>query len=811
MPVPGPKGSSPAENLSLRTAALPVKLPPMSFLFFVLFAAMGVVLHAADDFVLLQSGMLRDGQRVDSFEMQKRPLTNAEYKLFVDATGYAAPLHWENGRIPAGMDNHPVIFVNRIDAAAYLKWRNEKERRIYRLPTALEFEYAARAGEAEATYPWGRAAPAGKANFDPKGDRTFGEWRTYVKPAGSYPPNKWGLYDMAGNVWQMVDRYPDPAISRFVYRIENPTERENQLAGGSWARASYYLRCGVFGGASSGIRHPDIGFRLVREPEGSTHFQRIPRRVIAAPIGGGKVFLSWQLLPEDTAATGFHVYRARRPDAAGDRITSSPIPNSTNFTDTSAPAVNRLYYRVRPVRAGGQEGPPSEWAGVEPGANRSNAIAVFEPTVQEGGAVPIFGDLNGDGVLDAVLRLDNGIREMSRDPGVPVELEAFTSYGRSLWRRPLVGHDHCFGSANNVPVVVYDLDGDGKAEVVSRYQEGEQVYLAVLDGMSGRVLRKTPWTEMASDFARSSTRIHMSIAYLNGKTPAIITQTGLYENEIFDAYGPELNKLWQYRSFAETNGSGSHHIDIADVDGDGKDEVFNGTTVLNPDGTLRWSIYREHPDIVAIKRILPGTKERQVYYAVESSVHAGAYLVDAKTGKILWKTNREDDPRWSHAHIGWASEVFRGSPGMEMLTNRDGHLAKDQVLFASDGRILMNPFPPGWKPVHWTGDETRELMSNDGTRLGRFTGKAVEAIEAAVPNELGSGSCNMVADLAGDYRDEVVCAGKTNAGRRAVFVFTNVEPLAKRDLTRTANREYRLWMARNQGGGYASYFEWQPE
>ena len=104
---------------------------------------------------------------------------------------------------------------------------------------------------------------------------------------------------------------------------------------------------------------------------------------------------------------------------------------------------------------------------------------------------------------------------------------------------------------------------------------------------------------MVSDFSKSSTRVHMSVAYLNGKTPAIVTQTGLYENEMIDAFDANLKRLWQFKSFAETNGSGSHHIDIADVDGDGRDEVFDGTTLLNPDGTVRWSIYREHPDIVA--------------------------------------------------------------------------------------------------------------------------------------------------------------------------------------------------------------------
>ncbi len=781
---------------------------PMAKILFLLFLASGAV--QSEQFVSVKGGPLRPGVSVDDFEMQSHPVTNAEYRPFVSETKHPAPLHWTNGRIPAGMENLPVVFVNRFDVESYTKWRSAKEGRVYRLPTASEFEYAGRAGRRDCRYPWGDDAPDGKANYDPSGERTFAEWRRYLQPVGQSPPNPWGLHDMAGNVWQMVDAYPDPATSQFVYRISSITEREGDLAGGSWARGEYYLRCGVRGRASAGIRHPDIGFRLVREPAGTTHFRTEPRRVIAASAGPDSVYLSWQLLPADVPDTAFHVYRSSRRDAAGERITETPVRTSTNFVDRSAPKGNRIYYRVRAVTRSGNLGPPSEWAGIEAGGARSGLIAVFEPTAQNGGFVPIFGDLNGDGLLDAVVRLDNGIHEMSRDPGIPVELEAFTSYGRSLWRRPLVRHDRCFGSANNVPVVVYDLDGDRKSEVIARLQEGDSVYLAVLDGMTGEVRRKTPWTPMESDFARSSTRIHMSVAYLDGKRPAIVTQTGLYENEIIEAYDGNLRKLWEFKSFAETNGSGSHHVDIADVDGDGIDEVFNGTTLLNADGTMRWSIYREHPDIVAVKHILPGTKDRQVYYAVESSVHAGAYVVDAKTGKIIWKVNREDDPRWSHAHVGWASDIWEDSPGMEMLTNRDGHLAKDLVLFSSGGKILANPFPAGWRPVNWSGGKVRELLSGDGRRLGRFDGRDVQLLDGVGPNELPAGSCNMVADLAGDFRDEVVCIGATRENKRAVLVFSNTEPVGRRETARMASREYRLWVARNMGGGYASYFEWEP-
>jgi|YNPMSStandDraft_1061717.scaffolds.fasta_scaffold05495_6 rhamnogalacturonan endolyase len=779
-------------------------------------AVIAVLLSAAlvsgADFVRIRGGTLpgRPEVRVEDFEMAVHPVTNRQYLEFVEEAGHPPPLHWRGGRIPPGMEDWPVVFVNRFDAAAYCRWRTKREGRLYRLPTAAEFEYAARAGSAEAVYPWGSEAPAGKANYDAEGNRNFADWQRHLRAVKEGARNSWGLYDMAGNVWQMVDRYPDLATSRFIYRVADPIERETALAGGSWARGEYYLRCGVFGGASSGIRHPDIGFRLVREPEGTTHFRRQVRRLVAAPAQDGAVFLGWQLLASDSAEVGFHVYRSTRTDAAGHRITSRPVQGPTNFIDRNPPPGSRLYYRVRPVDRNGAELPPSEWAGIEPGGKPSGLLMSISATTRQGGVAPVFGDLDGDGLLDVVLRLDNGIQEMSRDPGVPVELEAFTSYGRPLWRRALVRHEHCFGNANNVPVNVYDLDGDGRAEVIAQIEEGGELFLAVLEGLSGRLLRKTPWTRMVSDFSKSSTRVHMSIAYLDGKRPAIVTQTGLYENEVIEAFDARLARLWRYESFAETNGSGSHHVDIADVDGDGRDEVFNGTMLLNPDGRLRWALYRGHPDIVAVARILPATKTRQVYYVVESSIHAGAYLVDASSGQVLWKVNREDDPRWVHGHTGWASDIWEGSPGLELLANRDGHPMQDNVLFSAEGKILVNPFPRLWRPVNWTGAPTRELMSGDGRRLGRFNGSTVEPLPLPPPNEAGSGSCPMTADLAGDYRDEVICLGRTPEGAPALFVYTNTEQAPRREPTRTASREYRLWLARNIGGGYASYYEWQP-
>jgi hypothetical protein len=137
-------------------------------------------------------------------------------------------------------------------------------------------------------------------------------------------------------------------------------------------------------------------------------------------------------------------------------------------------------------------------------------------------------------------------------------------------------------------------------------------------------------------------------------------------------------------------------------------------------------------------------------------------------------------------------------------------IAAQPAWTAADGKILMNPFPPDWTPINWTGPDIRDLVSDDGSRFGRFTGKGVETTRTIERPEMKAGRCEMSADLAGDYRDELVCMGTNRAGKPAVFIFTNTDELAGKQVTRTASREYRLWLARNLGGGYGIHFEWEP-
>ncbi len=765
-------------------------------------------------FVFIKGGVFRSGDmltdsirrevRVEDFEMLDHPLTNAEYKKFTDATGYRLPLHWIGGKIPAGKEDYPVIFVNRADVDAYVKWLSKLDGRVYRLPTTIEFEYASRGGLKDKKYPWGDDDPEGKANFDQRANRRFDRWQDYLQPARSNKANDYGLYNMAGNIWHLTVNLLDPAVTPFKYRITDVPTLEGSRMGGSWARGKEYLRCGNQSELSSAVRHPDLGFRPVRQPEGAD-WRTQSRKLCAASCGNGQVFISWAFSENDTKTTRFNVYRSDSRNHAGFLINTKPIENNTTFRDSGLISGKRYHYYIRPVDPNGKEGRRSEWAGITAGETENSVVVTFKPVCKPGAVVPVFGDLDGDGTADCVIRLGNGNYEMTQDPGVPVQMEAFSSYGRSLWRKNICDHDHCYGSANNAPFNVWDMDGDGKAEVITRIQLGDSVFVAVLDGMTGTVKHKTVWPDMATDFQRSSTRIHLSIAYLDGIYPSVITQTGLYENEVFMAFDAKLHKLWQYDSFAETNGSGAHTIEIADVNNDGKQEIFDGTTCLNPDGTMRWSIYRQHPDVVSVHDFLPDRPGLEVYYVVEANAHAGAYMVDANSGEIIWKTNREDDPRWTHGHIGYASDIWEGSPGMECLASRAGHGDIKLVLFSATGEILAEPFPL-YKPIEWDGSPERELLLDNGHKIGKFDGQKVIEIPGVEPNKVPQSSVLMVADLYGDFRDELVLTRQGESGMPEVVVVTATQPVDKVYRSPDEVRDYRLWLSRNMGGGYPSVY-----
>lgn len=191
---------------------------------------------------------------LSAFRISAAPVTNAQYRAFMKATGYRAPELIDHPRF--GADNQPVVMVSWQDAAAYAKWAGG------RLPTELEWEAAARAGKAGEAYPWGEERPRNsQANID--------NVCTTPTPVGSYPTgaNGWGLTDCCGNVWEWcADPWDDALLKRLKNEARDPLadtdDDRRAIRGGGYDSPHMTGRCGFRHRAPAEARRADLGFRI---------------------------------------------------------------------------------------------------------------------------------------------------------------------------------------------------------------------------------------------------------------------------------------------------------------------------------------------------------------------------------------------------------------------------------------------------------------------------------------------------------------------------------------------------------------------
>lgn len=146
------------------------------------------------------------------FYMDQYPVANRQFKEFIEKTNYKPTdpenflKHWENGKIPAGQENFPVVYVSYEDAKAYAAWQGK------RLPTETEWQYAAQAGDGR-KYPWGNQKDSTGVYCNPGNG--------IPDPVGKYEKgvNPWGIYDLTGSVWQITnDLYKTGAIDYFILK-----------------------------------------------------------------------------------------------------------------------------------------------------------------------------------------------------------------------------------------------------------------------------------------------------------------------------------------------------------------------------------------------------------------------------------------------------------------------------------------------------------------------------------------------------------------------------------------------------------------
>jgi formylglycine-generating enzyme required for sulfatase activity len=211
----------------------------------------------------------RPVQRVhlDGYLIARVPVTNAQYLLFVQATGHPAPGHWQDNRPPKGLDSHPVVRMTWDDAMAYCRWLSQSTGKAITLPSEAEWEKAARGDKDKREYPWGDAFDATKCNGLPLG---LGG----TTPVGIFPEGAslYGCLDMSGNVWEwtrsLYQPYPYPSGKQERAEQENISSRNSRvLRGGAFANDDELnLRCAARLRYNPYRRYDVIGFRVFASP-----------------------------------------------------------------------------------------------------------------------------------------------------------------------------------------------------------------------------------------------------------------------------------------------------------------------------------------------------------------------------------------------------------------------------------------------------------------------------------------------------------------------------------------------------------------
>ena len=197
---------------------------------------------------------------IDTFYIDKYEVTNRQYNEFVKATGHPRSLFFRDTSL--NKPSQPVVGVDCYDALSYAKWAGK------RLPTEAEWERAARGGLEGKEYPWGDESPFTRCNYAPDGEKEIDGY-AFSAPVGRFAANGYGLYDMAGNVWEWCTDFYD-SLYYGTSPDKNPAGPDSGytmvLRGGSWLSLNpKHLRCSSRLELKPYIQDRYYGFRCVKD------------------------------------------------------------------------------------------------------------------------------------------------------------------------------------------------------------------------------------------------------------------------------------------------------------------------------------------------------------------------------------------------------------------------------------------------------------------------------------------------------------------------------------------------------------------
>jgi autotransporter-associated beta strand protein len=577
--------------------------------------------------------------------------------------------------------------------------------------------------------------------------------------------------------------------------------------------------------------------------------ETLGRGVVALRTNSTSVYVGWRMLGTDPDDIGFNLYRVPAGGAAV-KVNSSPITNSCNYVDTGATLTQTNSWYVRPV-TNGVEGAASA-AFLLPSNSPVQIYLSILLQRPAGNAQPAstdvpahtnsynandcsVGDLDGDGEYEIVVKWDpDDSKDNSQDGHTgPVYLDAYKLDGTRLWRINL--GKNIRAGAHYTQFMVYDLDGDGKAELACKTAPGTidgqtnnvimpgddpsivytnsegyilsgPEYLTVFNGQTGAAMVTTNYWpprgnvgSWGDGYGNRVDRFLACVAYLDGARPSLVMCRGYYTRAVLAAWDWRNGQLTQRWVFDTTNGyssyegQGNHNLSVGDVDGDGKDEIVYGACAIDDNGTGLYNTGLDHGDAMHLSDMDPSHPGLEVWdvHEVPSSAGGGEYRA-AGTGELLWGY-----PSTSDTGRGLASPIDGTRTGYLLWSSAtDGTYDTSGAKFSSSkGSVNF--------AIWWDADVARELLdgsNNDGGSTGsphidKWTGSGTTTLLSAsgcyVNNSTKANPC-LTADILGDWREEAIFRTADSSALR-IYVATAVA--TNRFYTLMHDPQYRLAIA----------------
>jgi rhamnogalacturonan endolyase len=573
---------------------------------------------------------------------------------------------------------------------------------------------------------------------------------------------------------------------------------------------------------------------------GQRQMEWLDRGLVAVPTNEKNIFISWRLLGDEPRNTQFNLYRTTGKTTI--QLNKKPLDKGTNFTDSTADLTTINTYYVTTIHNKKKQAKGSSYT-VNPNPKTYLSIPLQTPAGYTPNDASV-GDLDGDGEYEIILHQTGRAHDNSHagftDPPI---LQAYKMDGTLMWNINL-GKNIREG-AHYTQFMVYDLDGDGIAEIAMKTADGSMdgkgniigdsskdfrnqhgyilsgpEYLTVFDGLTGAALSTMPYnpprhptslyptTKELKDiwgdgYGNRMDRFIAAVAYLDGKTPSLIMARGYYTRTVIAAWNfrnGKLSPVWTFDSEDGTpgnkaySGQGNHGITITDVDNDGKDEIVYGSMTIDDNGKGLYSSGYGHGDAMHVSDLDPNRQGLEIFDIQERFDDAGAHMRDARTGETLWKkASIKAGEDGEGPGRGLALNVDPRYPGSECWVTGAGITG----MFDSKGNKIANKTPACNFGIYWDGDLLSEILN--GTTIDKWDYQnqtTLNLLEAAnfycVKNNGTKSTPVLSADLFGDWREEVIYRTKDNNELR---IFTTSIPTNHRLYTLMHNPHYRLSIA----------------